>query len=41
MVDESEMLISCGKFKKDDINVQKFGELQTQAIQLMDKAGYK
>lgn len=27
--------------KKDDINVQKFGELQTQAIQMMDKAGYK
>lgn len=40
-VDESEMLRSWGQFKKDDINVQKFGELQTQAIQLMDKAGYK
>ena len=40
-VDESEMLRSWGAFKKDDINVQKFGELQTQAIQLMDKAGYK
>ncbi|WP_201512628.1 Fe(3+) ABC transporter substrate-binding protein [Psychrobacter alimentarius] len=40
-VDESEMLRSWGQFKKDDINVQKFGELQTQAIQIMDKAGYK
>lgn len=40
-VDESEMLRSWGEFKKDDINVQKFGELQTQAIQMMDKAGYK
>lgn len=40
-VDESEMLRSWGPFNKDDINVQKFGELQTQAIQLMDKAGYK
>ncbi|MGX8220443.1 extracellular solute-binding protein [Psychrobacter celer] len=40
-VDESEMLRSWGSFKKDDINVQKFGELQTQAIQMMDKAGYK
>ncbi|MEN6670817.1 extracellular solute-binding protein [Psychrobacter sp. B38] len=40
-VDESEMLRSWGQFKKDDINVQKFGELQTQAIQMMDKAGYK
>ena len=40
-VDESEMLKSWGTFKQDDINVQKFGELQTQAIQLMDKAGYK
>lgn len=40
-VNESEMLKSWGTFKQDDINVQKFGELQTQAIQLMDKAGYK
>ncbi|MBF2718368.1 extracellular solute-binding protein [Psychrobacter sp. NG254] len=40
-IDESEMLRSWGPFNKDDISVQKFGELQTQAIQLMDKAGYK
>lgn len=40
-IDESEMLKSWGEFKKDDISVQKFGELQTQAIQMMDKAGYK
>lgn len=40
-VDESEMLRSWGPFKADDINVQKFGELQSEAIQLMDKAGYK
>lgn len=40
-VDESDLLRSWGEFKADDINVQKFGELQTQAIQLMDKAGYK
>jgi len=40
-IDESDMLSSWGEFKKDDINVQKFGELQTQAIQMMDKAGYK
>lgn len=40
-VDESELLGSWGPFKKDEINVQKFGELQTQAIQMMDKAGYK
>ncbi|WP_201529551.1 extracellular solute-binding protein [Psychrobacter frigidicola] len=40
-VDESELLRSWGPFKQDDINVQKFGELQTQAIQMMDKAGYK
>lgn len=40
-IDESELLRSWGSFKKDDINVQKFGELQTQAIQMMDKAGYK
>ena len=40
-IDESEMLRSWGQFKPDDINVQKFGELQIQAIQMMDKAGYK
>ncbi|SNT69389.1 extracellular solute-binding protein [Psychrobacter sp. LV10R520-6] len=40
-IDESDMLRSWGEFKKDDINVQKFGSLQTQAIQMMDKAGYK
>lgn len=40
-IDESELLRSWGTFKQDDINVQKFGSLQTQAIQMMDKAGYK
>ena len=40
-IDESDLLRSWGPFNKDDISVQKFGELQTQAIQLMDKAGYK
>lgn len=40
-VDKSDLLRSWGEFKADDINVQKFGSLQTQAIQMMDKAGYK
>ncbi|MDN5566200.1 MAG: Fe(3+) ABC transporter substrate-binding protein [Psychrobacter sp.] len=40
-VDKSELLKSWGEFKPDNINVQKFGSLQTQAIQMMDKAGYK
>ncbi|WP_182405361.1 Fe(3+) ABC transporter substrate-binding protein [Psychrobacter sp. GP33] len=40
-IDESEMLRSWGPFKQDSISVQKFGALQTQAIQMMDKAGYK
>ena len=40
-IDESEMLRSWGPFKQDNISVQKFGERQTQAIQMMDKAGYK
>ena len=40
-IDESELLRSWGSFKQDSISVQKFGELQTQAIQMMDKAGYK
>ena len=40
-IDESELLRSWGPFKQDSISVEKFGELQTQAIQMMDKAGYK
>ena len=40
-VDESELLRSWGPFKQDSISVQKFGERQTQAFQMMDKAGYK
>ncbi|WP_350656586.1 extracellular solute-binding protein [Psychrobacter sp. S1-30-MNA-CIBAN-0213] len=40
-IDESDMLRSWGTFKQDGINVQRFGELQTQAIQMMDKVGYK
>lgn len=40
-IDESEMLRSWGTFTQDNINVQKLGELQTQAIQMMDKVGYK
>lgn len=40
-IDESELLRSWGPFKQDTISVQKFGALQTQSIQLMDKAGYK
>lgn len=40
-IDESDMLRSWGEFKQDDINVEKFGALQTDAIQMMDKAGYK
>ncbi len=32
---------SWGKFKSEQINVAKAGELQTKAIQLMDRAGYK
>lgn len=40
-VDKSELLKSWGEFKADNIDVQKFGSLQTQAIQMMDKAGYK
>ena len=40
-IDESDLLRSWGTFKQDAINVEKFGSLQTQAIQMMDKAGYK
>lgn len=37
----SELLSSWGPFTQDKIGVQTFGALQTQAIQMMDKAGYK
>lgn len=40
-VAKSELLSSWGPFTQDSINVAKFGSLQTQAIQLMDKVGYK
>lgn len=40
-VKKSELLSSWGPFTQDSINVAKFGSLQTQAIQMMDKAGYK
>jgi iron(III) transport system substrate-binding protein len=30
-----------GKFKQDTINVSKAGQLQAQAVMLMDRAGYK
>lgn len=37
----SDLLKSWGEFKQDSINVAKFGELQSEAVKLMDKAGYK
>ena len=40
-VAKSELLSSWGPFTQDSISVAKFGSLQTQAIQMMDKAGYK
>ena len=30
-----------GRFKQNTINVNKAGELQAEAVKLMDRAGYK
>lgn len=40
-VDESEMLRSWGSFNQDNINVSIFGQRQSEAVQLMDRAGYE
>jgi len=37
----SPQLQAWGTFKQDSINVAKYGELQTAAVKLMDRAGYK
>lgn len=37
----SPQLKAWGDFKQDPINVAKYGELQTAAVKLMDRAGYK
>ena len=34
-------MAAWGKFKQDTINVSKAGQLQAQAVMLMDRAGYK
>jgi iron(III) transport system substrate-binding protein len=35
------LVASWGSFKQDLVNVSKAGELQTEAVKLMDRAGYK
>ncbi len=40
-VEVSPMLKEWGAFLPDPINVSEFGKMQSDAIQLMDKAGYK
>jgi iron(III) transport system substrate-binding protein len=37
----SEELKSWGKFKADSLNLSKLGELNADAVQLMDRAGWK
>lgn len=39
--DWSETLVSWGKFKADSLNLSKLGELNADAVKLMDKAGWK
>jgi iron(III) transport system substrate-binding protein len=39
---KSDPIVSAwGSFKGSPLNVAKYGVLQTEAIKLMDKAGYK
>lgn len=40
-VEPDSLVKSWGEFKQNQINVSKSGELQTEAIKLMDRAGYK
>ncbi len=40
-VTPDDLVASWGKFKADDLNVALAGKLQTQAIKLMDRAGYR
>ncbi len=40
-VDPHSSVAAWGSFKKNIINVSKAGELQTEAIKLMDRAKYK
>jgi iron(III) transport system substrate-binding protein len=40
-VSPDPMVATWGEFRADDLNVTMAGELQTQAIKLMDRAGYR
>ena len=40
-IEPSERVAAWGKFKGNQINVAKAGELQVEAVKLMDRAGYK
>ena len=40
-VETSELVKNWGTFKSDDINLSEAGRLQSQAVRLMDRAGYK
>lgn len=40
-IQTDRLVASWGEFKGDPINVARYGELQAEAIKLMDKAGYK
>ncbi|MDH5300331.1 MAG: Fe(3+) ABC transporter substrate-binding protein [Gammaproteobacteria bacterium] len=37
----SDIVASWGKFKQNQINVSRAGELQVEAVKLMDRAGYR
>jgi iron(III) transport system substrate-binding protein len=40
-VKPDDLVASWGEFKGDELNVALAGQLQTQAIKLMDRAGYR
>jgi iron(III) transport system substrate-binding protein len=40
-VPASELLQSWGKFKMDTLNLSRLGELNPEAVRLMDRAGWK
>ncbi|MGB5225799.1 MAG: extracellular solute-binding protein [Arenicellales bacterium] len=40
-INADSTVVAWGEFKQDQLNVAKAGELQTSAVMLMDRAGYK
>ena len=40
-IDESDTLKGFGKFKADTLNLSRLGEINKEAVKLMDRAGWR